>query len=119
MTDNPHLLLPVHKNFRKRFDRVELVDGQVPLRAQADRHASRRRELDHYLPPSLRGTRAEPRMKAYLAANPRGRPEEDFLAARVFTRRRWAGSTGRARASRSRSWSTRSTPTSPGTCRSG
>ena len=32
VTDNPHILLPVHKNFRSRLDRVELVDGQVPLR---------------------------------------------------------------------------------------
>jgi len=32
VTDNPHLLLPVHKKFRKRLDRVQLVDGQVPLR---------------------------------------------------------------------------------------
>ena len=32
VTDNPHILLPVHKNFRRRLDRVELVDGQVPLR---------------------------------------------------------------------------------------
>ena len=32
VTDNPHILLPVHKNFRKRLDRAELIDGQVPLR---------------------------------------------------------------------------------------
>ena len=30
VTDNPHLLLPVHKRFRSKFDRVELIDGQVP-----------------------------------------------------------------------------------------
>ena len=36
VTDNPHLLLPVHKRFRQRFDRVELVDGQVPVAAKAD-----------------------------------------------------------------------------------
>ena len=32
VTDNPHLLLGVHKSFRGSFDRVELVDGQVPVR---------------------------------------------------------------------------------------
>jgi arylsulfatase A-like enzyme len=85
VTDNPHLLLPVHRNFRRRFDRVELVDGQVPLRRKPRGHVSRR-QLDRYVPPALRGTRHEPRMKAYLAANPRDRREEEFLVARVFGR---------------------------------
>ena len=103
VTDNPHILLPVHKNFRSRLDRVELVDGQVPLRRKPKRHGRRRRRSTTTCPPSLRGSRHEPRMKAYLQANPRGRPEERVpLAARVH-RRRWAGSSGRARASRSRS----------------
>ena len=84
VTDNPHLLLPVHRRFRASFDRVELVDGQVPLRRKVRRRVSQR-DVDKYLPRSLRGSRAEPRMRAYLAANPRGRREEDFLAARVFT----------------------------------
>jgi arylsulfatase A-like enzyme len=83
ITDNPHLLLGIHKRFRRRFDRVELVDGQVPPRRKPKRRASRR-ELDRVMPRSLRGSRAEPRMAAYLAMNPRRRREEDYLAARVF-----------------------------------
>ena len=83
ITDNPHMLLGVHKRFRRKFDRVELVDGQVPLRRKPKRRVSRA-ELNRNLPPTLRGSRAEPRMAAYLAANPRSRSEEDFLAARVF-----------------------------------
>jgi arylsulfatase A-like enzyme len=83
ITDNPHLLLGVHKRFRRTFDRVELVDGQVPLRRKPRRTVSRA-EVAHNLPPALRGSRAEPRMAAYLAANPRDRSEEEFLAARVF-----------------------------------
>jgi arylsulfatase A-like enzyme len=84
VTDNPHLLLPVHKRFRQKFDRVELVDGQVPGRRRGGHHVSRR-ELDHHLPKALRGTRAEPRMRAYLAWNPPGRDEQDYNAAKVFT----------------------------------
>jgi arylsulfatase A-like enzyme len=83
VTDNPHLLLPVHKRFRQKFDRVELVDGQVPARKRGTHRVSHR-ELDHYLPPSLRGTSAEPRMRAYLALNPPGRDERDYNAAKVF-----------------------------------
>jgi arylsulfatase A-like enzyme len=84
VTDNPHLLLPVHKHFRARLDRVELVDGQVPLRRKPTGTVSRA-TLDKYVPPSLRGSRHEPRMRAYLAANPRDRKEEQFLSPRVFT----------------------------------
>jgi arylsulfatase A-like enzyme len=83
VTDNPHLLLGVHKRFRRTFDRVELVDGQVPPRRKP-RNKVGMAEVRRHLPPSLRGSRAEPRMAAYLALNPRDRPEEDFLAARVF-----------------------------------
>lgn len=83
VTDNPHLLLGVHRRFRSRFDRVDLVDGQVPLRRKPDRTVSRA-ELHRHLPPALRGSRVAPRIAAYLAANPRGRREEDYLAARVF-----------------------------------
>jgi arylsulfatase A-like enzyme len=83
ITDNPHLLLPVHKRFRAKFDRVELVDGQVPLRRRPKRKVSQR-EIDRHLPPSMRDGRAEPRMAAYLAVNPRDRSEKDYLAARVF-----------------------------------
>jgi arylsulfatase A-like enzyme len=84
VTDNPHILLPVHKNFRGRLDRVQLVDGQVPLRRKPTGTVTRA-TLDKYVPPSLRGSRHEPRMKAYLEANPRDRPEEEFLSPRVFT----------------------------------
>jgi len=84
VTDNPHLLLPVHKRFRGRLDRVELVDGQVPLRRKP-KGAVSRATLNKYVPPSLRGSRHEPRMKAYLAANRRDRKEDEFLAPRVFT----------------------------------
>jgi arylsulfatase A-like enzyme len=82
VTDNPHILLPVHKRFRSKFDRVELVHGQVP--GSRGPHRVSRRELDDHLPKSLRGTRAEPRMRAYLAWNPPGRDEEDYNAAKVF-----------------------------------
>jgi arylsulfatase A-like enzyme len=82
VTDNPHLLLPVHKRFRAKFDRVELVHGQVPG-SRGPRRVSRH-ELDHHLPKALRGTSAEPRMRNYLALNPRGRREEDYNAAKVF-----------------------------------
>jgi arylsulfatase A-like enzyme len=84
VTDNPHLLLPVHKNFRKRLDRVQLIDGQVPLRRKPTGTVSQE-VVDHYTPPSLRGSRHEPRMRAYLEANPRDRPESEFLSPRVFT----------------------------------
>ena len=83
VTDNPHLLLPVHKRFRGKFDRVELVDGQVPVRRKPKRKVSQK-QVDRYLPPSMRDGRAEPRMAAYLAVNPRDRREEDFNAAKVF-----------------------------------
>jgi arylsulfatase A-like enzyme len=83
VTDNPHLLLPVHKRFRRRFDRVELVDGQVPVRRKPRRRVSQK-EVNRHLPPSMRDGRAEPRMAAYLAVNPRDRREEDFNAAKVF-----------------------------------
>jgi arylsulfatase A-like enzyme len=83
VTDNPHLLEPVHRRFRSKFDRIELIEGQVPGRHRGSQRVSRR-ELDHHLPKSLRGTRAEPRMKAYLAWNRPGRDEEDYNAAKVF-----------------------------------
>jgi arylsulfatase A-like enzyme len=83
VTDNPHILASAHSRFRRRFDRVELVAGQVPLRRRRRRRVSRS-ELYRHLPPALRGTRAEPRMLEYLQANPRDRDEEDYLAARVF-----------------------------------
>jgi arylsulfatase A-like enzyme len=85
VTDNPHLLLPIHKRFRAKFDRVDLVEGQVPLLHKPKRRVSQA-EVDRYLPPSMRGSRAEPRMRAYLAVNPRDRTEEEYLAARVFRR---------------------------------
>src|SRR5919109_2150856 len=85
VTDNPHLLLPVHERFRAKFDRVDLVEGQTPLLRKPKRRVSQA-EVDRHLPPSMRGSRAEPRMRAYLAANPRTRREEQFLAARVFRR---------------------------------
>jgi arylsulfatase A-like enzyme len=83
ITDNPHMLLGVHKRFRGKFDRVELVDGQVPPRRKPRRAVSAA-ELDGVMPRSLRGSRAAPRMAAYLAMNPRDRSEEDYLAAKVF-----------------------------------
>jgi arylsulfatase A-like enzyme len=83
VTDNPHILAPVHDEFRGKFDRASTVAGQVPLRKPSKRQVSKA-ELYKYLPPVLRGSSAEPRMRAYLAANPPGRPEEEHLAARVF-----------------------------------
>ncbi len=83
VTDNPHLLLPVHRRFRAKFDRVELVQGQVPVQRRPP-HLPRRRELDHYVPKALRGTTHERRMANYLAMNPPGRDEKDYNAAKVF-----------------------------------
>jgi arylsulfatase A-like enzyme len=83
VTDNPHLLLGVHRRFRGKFDRVELVDGQVPVRRKPKRRVSER-QVEHFLPGSMRDSRAEPRMAAYLAVNPRERAEKDFNAAKVF-----------------------------------
>jgi len=83
VTDNPHILLPVHKKFRRRLDRVDLVDGQVPLRRKPSGTVDQE-TLYRYLPPSLRGSRSEPRMKSYLQANPRDRAEEEYLSPRVF-----------------------------------
>lgn len=83
VTDNPHILASVHDDFRSKFDRADTIPGQVPLRTPSKRQVSQA-ELYKYLPQSLRGTSAEPRMKAYLAANPPNRPEEEHLAARVF-----------------------------------
>ena len=54
VTDNPHLLLPVHRRFRAKFDRVELVEGQVPVRRRPP-HLPSRRELDDYLPEGASG----------------------------------------------------------------
>jgi arylsulfatase A-like enzyme len=83
VTDNPHLLLPVHRRFRQKFDRVELVEGQVPVRVRPS-HRPSSRVTAHYLPKVLRGTNAERRMANYLALNPRNRPEEQYNAAKVF-----------------------------------
>src|SRR5215210_4410946 len=94
VTDNPHLLLPVHKRFRAKFDRVELVRGQVPVQRRP-RGLPSRRELDHYVPKALRGTTHERRMANYLAMNPPGRDEKDYNAAKVFRKAmgwiEWAG----------------------------
>jgi arylsulfatase A-like enzyme len=83
VTDNPHLLLPVHGRFRQKFDRVELVDGQVPVRRRPPRLPGRR-ETERYVPRYLRGTTHERRIQNYLALNPRDRREEDYNAAKVF-----------------------------------
>ena len=84
VTDNPHLLLPVHKNFRSRFDRVVLVDGQVPVRRKPKRRVPEKL-VDHYMPASIDDGKSEPRMATYLSINPRHRAEEDFNSAKVFT----------------------------------
>jgi arylsulfatase A-like enzyme len=83
VTDNPHLLLPLHRRFRRTFDRVELVEGQIPVRRRPPGLPSAR-ETARYLPRALRGTNSERRLANYLALNPRNRSEEDYLAARVF-----------------------------------
>lgn len=83
VTDNPHILASVHDEFRGKFDRADTVYGQVPLRTPPKRSVSQA-EVYKYLPPALRGTAAETRMKSYLAANPPGRSERDHLSAKVF-----------------------------------
>jgi arylsulfatase A-like enzyme len=84
VTDNPHMLLPVHKNFRSRFDRVVLVDGQVPVRKKPTRRVPEK-QVDHFMPASIDDGKSEPRMATYLSINPRHRAEEDFNSAKVFT----------------------------------
>jgi arylsulfatase A-like enzyme len=83
VTDNPHLLMPVHRRFRNTFDRVELVQGQVPVRRRP-RGLPGPRETARYVPKALRGTNSERRMANYLALNPRGRAEAEYNAAKVF-----------------------------------
>jgi arylsulfatase A-like enzyme len=83
VTDNPHIVSAAHAKFRGRLDRVDLVYGQVPS-ARKGTHQVSKEELYKYLPPSIRGTRAEPRMLEYLRSNPPGRDEEEYNAARVF-----------------------------------
>jgi arylsulfatase A-like enzyme len=83
VTDNPHLLLPVHRRFRNTFDRVELVEGQVPV-MRRPRNRPGPRVTARYMPKALRGTNAERRMANYLALNPRDRPEAEYNAAKVF-----------------------------------
>ena len=80
----------------RKFDRVELVDGPGAGAQQRPPRRVRRRELDHYLPKSLRGTRAEPRMASYLRWNPPGPGREGVHRGEGVPRRRWAGSSGRA-----------------------
>ena len=70
VTDNPHIVSSAHDDFRKRFDRPELIYGQVP-EARKGAHDVSKAELYKHLPPSIRGTRAEPRMLEYLRSNPR------------------------------------------------
>ena len=83
VTDNPHLLMPVHRRFRRTFDRVELVQGQVPV-MRRPRPLPGPRQTARYVPKALRGTNSERRMANYLALNPRNRAEEDYNAAKVF-----------------------------------
>jgi arylsulfatase A-like enzyme len=83
VTDNPHILSAAHAKFRGRFDRAEMVTGQVPNTHKGPRKVSQA-ELDKFLPPSIRGTRAEPRMLEYLRWNAPGRDESEYNTARVF-----------------------------------
>ena len=84
VTDNPHLLMPVHRRFRRTFDSVR-ARGRARCRCGAGRAAAAgSRVTANYLPKALRGTTAERRMANYLALNPRGRREEDYNAAKVF-----------------------------------
>ena len=84
VTDNPHLLLPVHKRFRSKFDRVELVDGQVPgtRPRAAPRVAARAR------PPPAEVAARHARRAAHegvpRAGTGPGRDEKDYNAAKVF-----------------------------------
>ena len=60
VTDNPHLLLPVHRRFQAEFDRVEA--GPRPGRRAEGRGGCRGR-ADHHLPRRTAGTSAEARMR--------------------------------------------------------
>jgi arylsulfatase A-like enzyme len=82
VTDNPHLLRPAFANFRGRPDVMTTVKGQIPGWRQRRGRVSRSR-LRRHLAPELHGV-GRGRVREYLAYNPAGRDEEDYLAARVF-----------------------------------
>ena len=113
MTDNPHILLGVHKRFRGKFDRVELVDGPgaVAKEAEARGLASPRSTST----PSAVHARVapEPRMAAYLAANPRDRKGGRLPVRPGISRTHGLGRVGARPRRPSRSWSTASMPHEP------
>ena len=78
-------------------------------------HAAPRLEVYKYLPPSIRGP-APSRAWWRTCGQPAQPAGGGVPLPRACSTAAPTGSTGRARASRSRWWSTPSTPTSPGTC---
>ena len=101
VTDNPHILSAAQASSARRFDRVELVYGQVPQRARARARSPRQSSTSTCRPSSA--ARAPSRGCSSTCASTRAaRDEEDYNAARVF-KQAMTGSTGRAPGSRSRS----------------
>jgi arylsulfatase A-like enzyme len=82
VTDNPHILLPPFDAFRRRFDVAGSVRGQLPLRSDV-RVSVSPRVLRRYMPPERHGEDRH-RIGTYLTLNRPGRPEGEYLAARVF-----------------------------------
>jgi arylsulfatase A-like enzyme len=81
VTDNPHVLRPAFGSFRSRFDVTTTVAGQIPGFHLRRRRVSSAR-LRRHLPPELHGV-GRGRVREYLAYNPAGRDERDYLGARV------------------------------------
>ncbi len=82
VTDNPHILKPAFAPFRRKFDVMRSVKGQIPGTG-IRRGPVPRGRLRRHLAPELNGV-GRGRVREYLGYNPAGRDEEDYLAARVF-----------------------------------
>lgn len=83
VTDNPWILSPPYRPFRRSVDGFQAVKGQVPAfpppEGRVPEAVVRRNVL-----PSQRGTAIEGRTSQYLAANLGRRGEDDHSTAKVF-----------------------------------
>jgi arylsulfatase A-like enzyme len=83
VTDNPHILLEPFDSFRRRFEVSTTMRGQLPLRNGVSVRVSQS-VLRRHMPPERNGQDRR-RIGTYLTLNQPGRPEEEHLAARVFS----------------------------------
>lgn len=83
VTDNPWILSPPYRRFRRTVESFRAVPGQVPAfpppRGEVPEALLRRNVL-----PSQRGTAIEGRTEQYLAANLGRRGADDYSTAKVF-----------------------------------